>query len=114
MQSLPSYTDLSKIPIAFNPNGDPPNFTDPPSLAHIVSAVGITLIVISSLVVVVRLATNFQHTGKLELDDCKWVLDLISFANWLEITWSLADFFFSIRPLPVRGNRRDWLLGFNL
>lgn len=79
MNSLPPNVDLSKIPIKSNPNGDPPNFIDPHSLAHAISAVGITLIVISSIFVFVRLATNFRYTGKLGLDDCKWVLIFSSF-----------------------------------
>lgn len=73
MDSLPPNIDPSRIPIALNPNGDPPNFVDPPSLAHFISAVGMTLIVISALFVIVRLATNLKHTGKLGLDDCKWI-----------------------------------------
>lgn len=91
MQSLPPNIDLSKIPLELNPNGDPPNFVDPPSLAHVISAVGITLIVISSLCVVVRLATNFRYTGKLGLDDCKQIFALLSFSNWHGIIWSLVD-----------------------
>lgn len=80
-----AHFDSSKIPIALNPNGDPPNFVDPPCLAHTISAVGIPLIISSSLCVLIRLATNSKHTGKLGLDDCKSIRLFSPFNNWLKI-----------------------------
>ena len=41
--------DPTTIPIAPNPAGGPPNFVNPPSLAHTILAVGLTLIVISGI-----------------------------------------------------------------
>lgn len=69
MDSLPPGIDFSKVPLALNPNGNPPNFVDPPSLDAVVLAVGITLIALSSCMLILRLFANFKHTGKLGLDD---------------------------------------------
>lgn len=75
MDSLPSGIDPSTIPIASNPNGDPPNFIDSPSLAPAVLGVGIALIIISGIFVMLRLITNLNNTGKLALDDCMYTFD---------------------------------------
>ena len=73
MRSLPPGIDPLYIPFAPNPNGDPPNFIDPPSLAPVVLVVGVILIIISGILVTLRLGTNFKNTGKLGLDDCTYL-----------------------------------------
>lgn len=75
MDSLPPGIDPSTIPIAPNPNGDPPNFVDPPSLAPAVLGVGMALIIISGIFVMLRLITNLKNTGRLALDDCMYIFD---------------------------------------
>jgi hypothetical protein len=63
--------DPLDLALAPNPSGDPPNFIDPPSLEPAFLGVGISLMVISSILVTVRIYTNYRHTGKLYIDDCK-------------------------------------------
>lgn len=70
MASLPPKVDPSKTSFAANPNGDPPNFLDPPSLAPDIFTVGLSLIIISGLIVILRLVTNAKIVGKWGLDDC--------------------------------------------
>lgn len=70
MASLPPNVDPSKTPFARNPNGDPPNFLDPPTLAPAIFIVGLTLTIISGSLVILRLVTNFKTVGKWGLDDC--------------------------------------------
>lgn len=70
MENLPPNTDLSKLPILPNPTGEPPNFVDPPSLAHAILAIGLTMIVVSGFCLVLRLAANLKHIGRLLLGDC--------------------------------------------
>lgn len=72
MAQIPPGTDLSTVPLAPNPNGNLPNFVNPPSQADTVLGVGLPLVIISTFVVAVRLATNFRSARKLGLDDCKW------------------------------------------
>ncbi|KAI9644958.1 hypothetical protein NHQ30_006993 [Ciborinia camelliae] len=69
MDSLPAGVDLSTIPLAINPNGNPPNFINPPSLDSAVLGVGVTLIIISLSLLCIRLFTNLKTTGSLGLDD---------------------------------------------
>ena len=71
MAVIPPGTDLSTVPLAPNPNGDPPNFINPPSQAGITLGVAPPLIIISTIVVAVRLVTNFKSARRLGLDDCK-------------------------------------------
>jgi len=73
MDSPPPNVDPSKIPLALNPNGDPPNFIDPPTLAPAVLGVGVTLIIISGIFLILRLIANFKNTRKLGLDDCSFL-----------------------------------------
>jgi hypothetical protein len=60
-----------KVPLAVNPNGQPPNFVDPPSLQPAMLAVGITLIVLGGTILALRLYANLKHSRKLYLDDGK-------------------------------------------
>ncbi|KAL8736079.1 MAG: hypothetical protein Q9181_002577 [Wetmoreana brouardii] len=75
MESNPPGADLSSIALALNPNGDPPNFADSPSLLPAVTGVGVTMIITSGILVILRLFTNIKHTGKMALDDCMFVLN---------------------------------------
>lgn len=70
MSAIPPGADLSKIPLALNPTGEPPNFVDPPSQGATAFAVGLTLATISLFFVMLRLATNLRVVRKLALDDC--------------------------------------------
>ena len=72
MGAIPPGTDLSTIPLSANPNGDPPNFLNPPSQGNTVIGVGVPMIFISTICVVIRLSTALKITRKMSLDDCKW------------------------------------------
>ena len=72
MAAIPPGADLSKIPLAPNPNRDPPNFVNPPNQAVVVLAVGVPLVAISSCFVSLRIFTNYRVAHKLGLDDCMW------------------------------------------
>lgn len=71
MDQVPPGTDLTTVPLVPNPNGKPPNFVNPPSQADTALGVGLPLVIISTLVVFVRLITNFRSARKLGLDDCE-------------------------------------------
>ncbi|OAL44103.1 hypothetical protein IQ07DRAFT_685134 [Pyrenochaeta sp. DS3sAY3a] len=62
-------TNPLDLALAPNPSGAPPNFIDPPSLESAFLGVGISLMAISSILVIIRIYTNYQHTGKLYIDD---------------------------------------------
>lgn len=72
MEKFPPATNLSKVFLALNPNGDPPNFIDAPSLESAVLGVGTSLMLTSIIFVTLRLYTNIKHVGKLGIDDCKF------------------------------------------
>lgn len=67
---IPPGADLSKIPMAENPNGNPPNFVNPPTQNATVLAVGLPFAIISTCFVVLRLVTNFKNLRHFGLDDC--------------------------------------------
>jgi hypothetical protein len=69
--TLPPNMDLSKIPLMPNPSGAPPNFVDPPDLMGAVLGVGITLMILSGILLIFRLVTNHK-ISKVRLDDCKF------------------------------------------
>ena len=70
MPTLPPGTDLSQVPISRNPNGDPPNFKDPISLATTILATGLAFAIASAFFVGLRIFTNLRLARKLWLDDC--------------------------------------------
>ena len=72
MAAIPPGTELSRIPLTQNPNGDPPNFVNPPTQEVVALAVGLPLAIISACFVSVRLITNFKVAHKLGSDDCSW------------------------------------------
>lgn len=64
-------TDHSNTSLTGNPSGAPPNFVDPPSLEPAFLGVGISLMIISTILVTIRIYSNYKHTGKLYSDDCE-------------------------------------------
>lgn len=69
--ALPPGADLSKIPLMPNPNGDPPNFVNPPSRYPLAIGVGLPLAIISFLCLVLRILSSLKTMRKLVIDDCK-------------------------------------------
>ncbi|KAI0593297.1 hypothetical protein F4775DRAFT_578496 [Biscogniauxia sp. FL1348] len=83
MADVPPGTDLSQIPLAPNPNGDPPNFDGGATLQLEILATGIVFITISLIFVIVRLGTSLKSTRKLHLDDYFCLLgELAGVAYW--------------------------------
>lgn len=70
MASLPRGTDLSTIPLAPPPTGITSNFVNPESLANTILHIAISMLVSTTLVVFVRLSTNYHTTRGLGWDDC--------------------------------------------
>ena len=70
MDLIPPGTDLSTIPLGQNPNGQPPNFTNPPNQEWLVLCVGLPLIITSCMFVALRVATNYKVARRLLIDDC--------------------------------------------
>ncbi|KAH7383206.1 hypothetical protein BKA66DRAFT_570245 [Pyrenochaeta sp. MPI-SDFR-AT-0127] len=83
-------TDPSKIPLAPNPNGNPPNFVDPPTLEHTIHSFGIALMIISVVLLLLRLYANLKHTGRFRLDDGKYFLCIIGWAT-ASALWIITD-----------------------
>jgi hypothetical protein len=91
LSNLPPGMDLMTTPMAPNPSGAPPNFVNPPSLATTTLGVGVSLIVASGFMLVVRLFANWKHSKKLYLDDgqskltCseRWMLSLVQHVVFL-------------------------------
>lgn len=69
MDGLLPGSDLSQIPLASNPNGTPPNFINPPSLITAVRSVGITLNVISLILVLLRVVIYHRVKRPFGMDD---------------------------------------------
>ena len=72
MASLPPGTDLSKIPLAPNPNVSS-NFVNPPSLAPTIVGLSTTLIAITLAFMVARLYANIHSVRKVGWDDCEFL-----------------------------------------
>ncbi|GAB1318481.1 Rhodopsin domain-containing protein [Madurella fahalii] len=83
MDSLPPGVDLSTIPLAPNPNGDPPNFAGGPSLEPATLATGVAFTSISALFVMLRLYTVIQKSRRVYWDDCLCVVaEVAVIAQW--------------------------------
>lgn len=67
--TIPPGTDLTKIPMAANPSGAPPNFDHGESLAGAVKGVGVTMAVITFFLLAIRLRVYMQANRKLNWDD---------------------------------------------
>ncbi|KAM7208247.1 hypothetical protein V8F20_001527 [Naviculisporaceae sp. PSN 640] len=67
--ALPPNVDLSTIPLAPNPNGDPPNFAAGESLYPTVIATGSIFITFSLILVALRVHTGLKKSGRLFADD---------------------------------------------
>jgi hypothetical protein len=63
--------DLSTIPLAVNPDGSPPNFSDGLSLAPVNLSIGAIITAMSAIAVTVRLYASCNFFGRLSLDDCE-------------------------------------------
>ncbi|ESZ95416.1 hypothetical protein SBOR_4211 [Sclerotinia borealis F-4128] len=74
---IPPGTDLTKVPLAVNPSGAPPNFVNPPSLIGTVQGVGIFLAVVAFSMVCLRLRINVKHDHKLTIDDVSVVIGFV-------------------------------------
>jgi hypothetical protein len=68
---MPPGIDPTNPPLALNPNGDGPNFDDPPSLAATTYGVVSLFIVLSASIVTMRLVANFRLLKKFMPDDCE-------------------------------------------
>ncbi|KAJ3579134.1 hypothetical protein NPX13_g1439 [Xylaria arbuscula] len=90
MDPLTSSVDLSMIPLAPNPNGDPPNFINPPSLAPTFLGVGISFITLSVISVSIRIFTYLKAVGKLHLDDYLCLFGLIGGVAYWSLAYSLG------------------------
>ncbi|KAI1657939.1 hypothetical protein F4813DRAFT_64600 [Daldinia decipiens] len=91
MDALPPGIDLSQVPLAANPNGDPPNFVNPPSLISTVQAVGITLGLISLVLVILRLTVYHRTKRGVGFDDVFVVMAFLLAAGYTGISCSLKD-----------------------
>ncbi|ROT37822.1 hypothetical protein SODALDRAFT_324317 [Sodiomyces alkalinus F11] len=88
MDALPPGADLSQIPLAENPSGAPPNFTDGPSLIVAVQAVGISLGSIALLLIVLRLSVWYRLKRPFGLDDGFVVIAFIIAAGYTGVVCS--------------------------
>ncbi|KAH6644886.1 hypothetical protein C7974DRAFT_408532 [Boeremia exigua] len=81
--------DLTKVPLAANPSGAPPNFDNPSTLVDEAWVTGVVLVVLGRLCLAFRLGTNLKLSKKFCLDDylcvftltggiAYWVLNLLS------------------------------------
>jgi len=69
---MPPGTNLSKIPLIPHPDGHPSNLINminPTLKTTTVFAVGIAMIIISTLCLTVRLITNLHYIKRLKIDD---------------------------------------------
>ncbi|KAJ4368975.1 hypothetical protein N0V83_006057 [Neocucurbitaria cava] len=83
--------DLSKIPLAPNPNGSPPNFIDPPSLEPAFLGVGISLITLSAILLSIRILANYKHAGKLWVDDFLCIIAWVSSVGYWILFKTMVD-----------------------
>lgn len=70
MASIPPGIDLSKIPMAPPPPGINSNFVNPESLATPAIVIGVSMLVMTAFVVIVRLFSNYHAARGLGWDDC--------------------------------------------
>lgn len=70
MERIPPDVPLSSIPLGVNPDGSGPNFVNPPTLAPVVTGIGVTIATVSTLFVAARLTSKFYTTRVFSLDDC--------------------------------------------
>jgi hypothetical protein len=66
--------DPSKEPLAIDPNGAPPNWDNPPSLANLTYGLVSTLMAITTGVVALRLLSVLNKKTKLMVDDCTHIV----------------------------------------
>lgn len=68
---IPPGVDITKAPLANNPNGDPPNFVDPPSLAAVTYGMTCTMMVLAFGLVGLRVTSVIKKDRRLKIDDCE-------------------------------------------
>ena len=64
------------MPLVPNPDGSPPNYIDPPSLAPAMTGVGVSLTVVTAFLVIIRIFTNTKSVRGIGVDDsryCPWL-----------------------------------------
>ncbi|KAK4197157.1 hypothetical protein QBC40DRAFT_286089 [Triangularia verruculosa] len=91
MDALPPGVPLEQIPLAANPNGDPPNFVDPPSLLAAVQAVGIILGFFALILLVTRLVIVHRAKRKFGLDDASAILAFVCAAVYTGASCALGE-----------------------
>ncbi|KAK3385912.1 hypothetical protein B0H63DRAFT_473829 [Podospora didyma] len=80
---LPPGMDLSMIPLAANPSGAPPDFDHGPSLEPVVLGTGITFIIISSLMLMLRFYTGLKKSRRLFADDWLCLVgEIVGIVQW--------------------------------
>ncbi|RDL41443.1 uncharacterized protein BP5553_01422 [Venustampulla echinocandica] len=90
-QPVRQRLDPSNTPLAANPSGAPPNFANPPSLADSVFWVGLVLGIVTTIFVVLRLATNLKINRKLVLADYLCILALTLMICYYALIASLVN-----------------------
>ena len=68
---IPPGMDLTKVPLAANPSGAPPNFDNPPSLAAVTYGMTCTMMVLAFGLVGLRVLAVFKKERRLKIDDCE-------------------------------------------
>ncbi|KAF2034875.1 hypothetical protein EK21DRAFT_55295 [Setomelanomma holmii] len=101
-------SDLTKIPLAVNPSGAPPNFENPPTLSDSAYGTSISLILVGGICLAFRLGTNLKLSKSLRLDDylcifaftggvAYWILNLLNSEDGLaRHTWDIPMSTFTI------------------
>lgn len=69
--AIPPGVDLTKVPLAANPSGAPPNFVDSPSLAAVTYGMTCTMMVLAYSLVALRCVSVFKKERRLKIDDCE-------------------------------------------
>lgn len=69
MSMLPPGVPLSQIPLAVNPDGSPPNFVNPESLAPQVATVGIVFGILATIFVGIKVFHYATSPRGLGIDD---------------------------------------------
>ncbi|MCJ1324193.1 hypothetical protein MMC10_000855 [Thelotrema lepadinum] len=90
MASTLTAAELS-MPLVPNPDGSPPNYIDPPTLAPAVTGVGVSLTIATTLLVVMRISTNARTAKGLGIDDVFCVIALLLAIPFTGVQLSMND-----------------------
>ena len=77
MSILPPGADPNIIPLAPNPDGSPPDFVSIPTLAPASAGISITMAVVTTLLVAIRISTYTRMERGIKLDDAFCILALV-------------------------------------